>query len=149
MFWGKEQGAREIAVPHRVKGVTLEEAERVGSLLRDARHRRRLTQKDVAAAIGIEASHLSMCERGSDGAGNLKFLSLPAFVRFCKAVNLPATLVLQDYEEGVVDGINTMIEELGEQEFRWIGTLTREEVKLASVRAHEAVDALRFRRSRH
>lgn len=71
----------------------------IGSRIKAAREKKRLTQDDLAAIVDLSPTHISVIERG------VKPPKLETFVKIANALEVPADTLLQDVVEHSAESI--------------------------------------------
>jgi len=109
----------------------------VGDHMRKWRNAKGMSLEQVAEKIGCTKGHLSGAETGK---GNL---SLPLFLEFCKAIEAPASRVLEDpilQKQRDVDRLaGDIVKKAGLKNLRWLAELEKADLRLGLQRAKEAV----------
>ena len=75
----------------------------IGARIKAARERAGMTQEDLAAALDMSPTHISVIERG------VKSPKLETFVNIANALNVSSDMLLQDVVHHASDGVASQL----------------------------------------
>lgn len=120
------------------------DSEAVGRRMRKWRKAAGMSQEQVATKIGTVKGNISMAEAGKQN------LSLPLFLAFCRAIDAPASKVLEERLLAKNRDVDRLAGEIvehkgGARDLEWLARLSAVEYKAAIRAARDRVDLERLR----
>ena len=87
-----------------------DENNKIGRMLQASRESGRITQQEMADAVGLSKNHISKVERGESKA------SIPLLLGYCRKLNLTPNEILEFYDGEMLPELKKAISSLNEKD---------------------------------